>query len=321
MAIMMSIYINASYSQLSSAIWPLTNPSTGGTGQDVQIGGQIQADPEFLAGTLLINQYTGPNSSQRIKLNLWPVGQLTQIDTVYIEYKSWPVTSYKLHIDSVALDIGANSTQDMMANLYYSKDPTFTTKTQVSYTTSVGARVGKPAGVFLNNSVLDHISFTPNITIEQNEKFYFRIYPWVDSSSSVSGKYICPQNVSIYATAIPIPVSAGAMWPLLTDEKAVVTGLIDAQDLSYAGGLYNYGFNTNGDRWTTNNGPSGGGSWPVEASPNFSRYAQCALAPKIGGTFYADSLKFSQIVEFTNNLRIAVYSSTHSSFTDKKIHC
>lgn len=299
--------------QPTKVTWPLssTNP------QAPEIAGQIQAGNETLAGTLLINGYTGPNTSQRIKLNLWPVNQLVEIDTVFIQYHVRPAVSYSLHIDSVALSLGANSTQDMMANLYYSKDSTFAVRTKVPYTTSIGARVGKPAGVFLNNTKLDTIKFVPNIEIAENEKFYFRIYPWVDSSSSVSGKYICPQNVMIYATAIPIPISAGAVWPLLTDEKGVVTGLIDAQDVSYAGGLYKYGFNTNGDRWTINNGPSGSGSWPAETSPNFNRYAQLSLAPKIGGTFYSDTLKFSQIVEFTNNLRLAVYTSKNSSFSQK----
>jgi pectinesterase len=303
--------------QQVSATWPLTNPAVGGTGVTVQIQGQIQGEDESLAGTLLINQYTGPNNSQRIKLNLWPVNQLTQIDTVFIQYQVRPSPSYTLHIDSVALALGANSTQDMMANLYYSKDETFTAKTKVDYVTSVGPRVGKPAGVFLSNIVLDPISFAPDVDIAENERFYFRIYPWVDSSSSVSGKYVCPQNVVVYATAIPIPISAGAVWPLMTDEKPVVSGLIDGQDLSYGGGLYKYGFNANGDRWTINNGPSGSGSWPAESSPNFERYAQFALSPKIGGTFYPDSLKFTQIVEFTNNLRIAVYSSKSAAFDVK----
>ncbi|HLP14675.1 MAG TPA: pectinesterase family protein [Bacteroidota bacterium] len=294
--------------QSATAVWPLTQAA----GTTVQVTGAIQATDERLSKDLLINGYTGPGTSQRIKMNAWPVNQLVQLDTIFIQYSVQPQTSYKLRIDSVTLNLGANSTQDMMANLYYSKDSTFAVKTPVSYKTSVAARLGKPEGVFLNSSKLDTIRFAPNVMLEANERFYFRIYPWVDSSASVSGKYICPQAVTVYATAIAVPVSAVALWPLMTNELPIVSGLITGDAVSYAGGLKKYGFNANGDRWTTPDG-----SWPAESTPNFARYAQLAVAPKVGGTFYASSVKFTQVVEFTTSLRVALYYSNDSTFATK----
>ena len=295
--------------QPATATWPLTST----TGQSVQLAGQILADNEALSKDLVINAYTGPNNSQRIKMGTWPVNQLTQIDSVYFQYAVRPQVSYTLVVDSVVMSLGANSTQDMMANIYYSKDPTFAVKTQVGYVTSVAARLGKPAGVFLNNTLLDVIRATPNVTVNVGENFYLRVYPWVDSSSSVSGKYVCPQNVVVYATAVPIPVSAGATWPLMANGSAVVNGLISASNISYDGvNLYHYGYGANGDRWT-NHLPSNG-AWPAETSPNFSRYAQFSVGPQTGGTFYVNTIQFSQVVEFTNALRVAVYYSNDSTF-------
>jgi pectinesterase len=102
------------------------------------------------------------------------------------------------------------------------------------------------------------------------------------------------------------------MWPLMTNETAIASGLITAGAVTYGGGLKKYGFNANGDRWTTQDG-----SWPAEAAPNFSRYAQFTVAPQIGGTFYATSLKFTQVVEFTTTLRVAMYYSNDSTFASK----
>jgi hypothetical protein len=93
----------------STATWILSST----TPQAAQIAGQIVASNETLSKDLLLNGYTGPNSSQRIKMNSWPVNQLVQIDTVYFQYSVKPQVSYKLNIDSVVLSLGANSTSQL----------------------------------------------------------------------------------------------------------------------------------------------------------------------------------------------------------------
>ena len=284
----------------SVVTWPcLTDGS-------VQVSGAISGVPEFITSNLVYGSYSAPGASfytQRIKMPTWPVNQLTQLDSVYIQYEASPETNYKLQVDSIVLSLGAVFTKDMKANLYYSTDPTFSNKTQISYTTT------GTDSVFLNSSQLDTIHAAVNDTVSQGQNFYFRIYPWVDSSSSVSGKYVAPQNVKIYATAIPIPVNAGAMWPLMSDGNAQVSGLINGGTVTYAGGLRNYGFGSNGARWTTTTG-----AWPAESSPNMTRYAQFTVAPQTGGTFYAKAITFSQNYEFSKNLRMALYYSNDPTF-------
>ncbi len=287
----------------SVATWPCM------TDASVQVSGAISGVPEFITTNLVYGSYSAPGASfytQRIKMLSWPVNQLTQLDSVYIQYEASPQTNYTLRVDSIVLSLGAVSTKQMMANLYYSTDSTFTTKTQINYTTS------GTGGVYLNSSKLDTISAAVNATVDQGQNFYFRIYPWVDSSSSVSGKYVAPQNVRIYATAIPVPVSAGAIWPLMSDGNAQVNGLINGGTVTYLGGLRNYAFSSNGARWTTTTG-----AWTAESSPNFTRYAQFTVAPMTGGTFYARSITFSQNYEYSKNLRMALYYSNDPTFATK----
>jgi pectinesterase len=303
----MASFSDLVFAQPATARWPLL------TDGSVQNSGQIVGTPQFITSNLVYGSYASPGTNfytQRIKMPTWPVNQLTQLDSVYIQFVASPQTSYNMKIDSVVLSIGAVSTKDMMANLYYSTDSTFTTKTQVSYTTSAGTRSGNP---LLSSSKLDTVSFMANIMVNEGQSFYFRVYPWVDSSSSVSGKYIALQNVVVYATAIPIPVSAYALWPLSSKtEVPVISGLINASNVTFNGDLEHYGYNSNGDRWMSLTG-----AWPQETSPNFTRYAQVTVSPKTGGTFYPSNLKFNMIQEYSKNLRMAIYYSHDTSFANK----
>ena len=108
----------------SVVTWPcLTDGS-------VQVSGAISGVPEFITSNLVYGSYSAPGASfytQRIKMPTWPVNQLTQLDSVYIQYEASPETNYKLQVDSIVLSLGAVFTKDMKANLYYSTDPTFST--------------------------------------------------------------------------------------------------------------------------------------------------------------------------------------------------
>ncbi len=68
-AFFLALYSTGIHAQTyaAEAIWELTNPSSGGTGLTVVTSGPIQAVDEYL-NTMEINQYTGPNESQRIRI-------------------------------------------------------------------------------------------------------------------------------------------------------------------------------------------------------------------------------------------------------------
>ena len=56
-----------------SALWELSNPTAGGTGFVASTTGQVNAADQQLTG-MEINQYTGPEESQRLRIegNEWP---------------------------------------------------------------------------------------------------------------------------------------------------------------------------------------------------------------------------------------------------------
>jgi pectinesterase len=302
------------YAQQVTAVWSLTNPSLGGTGYSVITSGPIVGFNEFFMNTE-VNQYTGPNSSQRIRMagtnNTWPPNLTNQIDTVWVQFAVTPQTSYKLLVDSVSLGIAAASSSSFKANIYYSKDSSFTTSTQVIYST------GNPNNYLPTGSLLQ-VRSSAELDVDAGEKFYLRIYPWNESSVITSGKYLCLQDITVYATAEAIPNLAYVNWPLETDESPVISGLLAASDESFSDSLYLYGFTTVGNipcAWMT----TVNHYWPANSGPDFDRWVQYKVLPQIGGTFYIDSVSFSLGAAYTNNLKAAVYYSHDSTFATKTL--
>jgi pectinesterase len=111
---------------------------------------------------------------------------------------------------------------------------------------------------------------------------------------------------------------AYAMWPLLSTTGAsaeTVSGLIIADSETFSRSLYRYGYNDNGSRWTLYNSGASKGIWAAEMGPNFTRYAQYTIAPKLQGTFTATVVQFTVNVESSTNMRMALYYSYDSSFS------
>lgn len=304
------------YAQSATASWPLTNPSgtPAGTGLVVLVSGPVDGYNELLH-IMEINQYTGPDTSQRVRMagtgNTWPANQTTEIDSVYIQFSVSAKASYTLSIDSVVLRLGATSTNYMKANLYYSKDSTFASRTQVSYTTS---STTSPAGTYVARDALDRIEFAPYLHLSENERFFFRIYPWVDNQGTApSGKYVCPKNVVIYATAAAIPVPASVTWTLDNTITPTISGLLTASDQVLSDSTQLYGY-------TTVNAVTCGWVvpkshvWSARTSLDPTLYVQYAAGPQTGGTFVTDSVAMDLGAAYTTNLKATVLYSRDSTF-------
>ncbi len=96
-----------------------------------------------------------------------------------------PNTGNEFLITSISFYLWVNSGGGMRANVYYSTDPTFTTKTQVGSTiTLTNSTPGSP-----------NVSASPNITAHDGETFYLRVYPWY--TSSTTGKHVITKIVTV----------------------------------------------------------------------------------------------------------------------------
>ncbi len=298
----------------ASAVWPLTDPNTGGTGLSPVISGNISASDETL-NNMEINQYSGLNNSQRLRIlgNSWPANQTTQLDTVFIQFALTAPNGFKFYADSISLNIIQISINTMKANIYYSKDSTFSTSKMLSYNT-------KDTSV---NHYLDRDTFSTVIagiddTLNPGETIYLRIYPWVDNDPSVrTGKYIGLQDVKISGTVESLPVPSSAMWPL-TDPDAggtglspVITGGVKGEDELLV--------NTELNHYTGPNNSQRvrilGNKWPANQTTQIdSVYIQFQVEPKFGGTFNVDSISLGIAGISINTMKANIYYSTDSDF-------
>lgn len=318
----------ASSQNAATVTWPLTDPSNGGTGLTSSSTGQFVGS-DLRLNNMDINRYTGPDSSIRIRMagtgNTWPANQVTQIDTVYMQFKASAKAGVTALIDSVILRLGANSTNSMKANIYYSKDSTFAAKTQVAFTTS---STTSPAGTYLVSGALDVIIATPNLALNAEESFYFRIYPWVDNlAPTITGKYICPQNVVIKGTTSG---SAPVFIPTLT--TTLITS-ISTTTASSGGHISSDGgaevtakgvcWNTTGSPSTADNHTSDGlGGGPFSSlltglTPG-TTYQVRAYATNPAGTSYGNEVSF---ITLTSIVVPTVTTSSVSGILVKTAAC
>lgn len=305
----------------ASAVWPLTNPADGGTGFAVITTGQILAQNEFFKNTE-INQYTGPNNSQRIRMagtnNTWPAGLTSQIDSVYVQFSIAPKSGYTLYVNEISLDMGAKSSSTFKANLWISTDPNFNNAIKLNYQTS-----DQSGNNYLNATALEHFVFNPNVIVKSGETFYLRIYPWHESASVSTGKYLCLQNVIIAGEVEGNPVASKVLWPYETGEEFVTTGPILGEPVKYSPTMKFYGTtqltDSKGNNLKCGAIQTVSKTWYAEPNPTDTLYFQFAAKPKYGGTLYVDSVSFYLGGWFSSNLKAAVYYSKDSTFATKNL--
>jgi len=289
----------------ASVAWPLTNPSTGGTGLISSATGHFTGF-DLLLNNMELNQYTGTNSSMRVRMagtgNTWPANRTTQIDSVYLQFRVSPKTGVTAVIDSVLLRLGANSTNSMRANIYFSKDPAFALSTKVSYTTS---STTSPAGTFLSTAALDLITVAPNLALNDGESFYLRIYPWVDNlPPAITGKYLCPQNVVILgrttgSAVVTLPILTTTAVSAISTTTASAGGNVTADGggaVSARGVCWNTTGNpTLADLHTTDG--AGGGLFlsSLSALTPGTSYRVRAYATNSAGTNYGNEVSFTTL--------------------------
>lgn len=287
----------------SWALWPMLSGTN--TLVKATTSGQLTAADELLAPNANLvfgsGKSVGGVSVQSVKYNgTWPQETSMNVGR-YVQFSVSPKAGSVLNIDSVAMTIGAVSSNNLHAVLYYSTDSTFTSATQLGTAYALSA------------TALQRVRFTSlGVVVSPGQTFYVRIYPW-DSASGESGKYLAMLNVMIGGSTESVPVSSSVIWPCITDLSSnVVTGTM-LPGLVSMSNLTNYGS-------LTYNGVSGqsvytGAVWQAETGPAEGRYIQFAASPKSGGQLVVDSMSVSLAAYASNDLRVAVFYSNDSTFT------
>jgi len=300
----------------ASATWALTDPNTGGTGQSVATTGKVNAAYEHLVNAE-INGYTGFNSSQRVRIigNSWPAGLTTQIDTVYVEFAVSPKLGARLRVESLSLDLGCHSLNNMKANVWYSTDPAFLDPIQVAYQTADTVNNYLPRNT---SNTAQTVTAQPNVLVDQGQTFYLRVYFWVDQNASVAtGKYMTIQNVVIGGTTESAPLLSSAAWALTdpntggTGKTVATAGKVTAAEEKLVNTEINgyTGFN-NSQRVRIK-----GNSWPAGLTAQIDTvYVEFAVSPKAGARFTVQTLSLDLGCHSLNNMKANVWYSTDPAF-------
>lgn len=175
--------------QPASVFWELTSTTAVSEIQGNIVGLEerfsfSETDPTV---NLQVKDYQS-GTGQRLNLGTtpWP-NESVENPGRYVQFAVQPAAGYKLVISSLQLDIGAGGTSSMRATLYYSKDSTFSTRTQL------GGVYSLPNSAWYDPSP----SFLLSDSVASGETFYFRIYVWYNSSNASTSKYLYLRNVRI----------------------------------------------------------------------------------------------------------------------------
>jgi len=303
-----------------SAIWPCTDPATGGSGQAVIISGQVVA-PEETLNYLNINQYSGYNGAQRLRiisgpgLYTWPAAQMTQIDTVWVQFAISPKNGYKLHVTDFTMDLGCHSINNFKANVWYSTDANFLNPVQVVFQTADTTNNYLPRNT---SNTCQTVIGQPDLWINPGETFYLRVYPWVhNNASATSGKYLTIENVQIAGIAESLPAPASATWALTnptaggTGGTVATSGKVSAADEKLV--------NTEINQYTGYNNSQRvrimGNSWPAGLTDQIDTvYVEFSVSPKSGARMTVDSLSLDLGCHSLNNMKANVWYSKDPAF-------
>jgi len=310
----------------ASATWACTNPGAGGTGQTVATAGNVLAADEKLVN-MNINGYTGFNSAQRLRIVSapgkyeWPAGQLTQIDSVYVEFSVSPKLGTRFMVNSLSLDLGCHSINNFKANVWYSKDPAFANPVQIVFQTADTVNNYLPRGPDIPAYT---VTAQPGLLLDPGETFYLRVYPWVhDNASATSGKYLTVQNVLIGGVSESAPMPSSATWACTnpgtggTGQTVATAGKVTAADEKLVNMNINgyTGFNS-AQRVRIISAP-GKYEWPAgQLTQIDSVYVEFAVSPKAGAKFTVQSLSLDLGCHSINNFKANVWYSKDPAFTN-----
>jgi hypothetical protein len=174
------------YAQSASALWPLTST----TGTSVTTTGNLNGQNETFSN-MVINNYSGPSASQRVTTTdgAWPA-ESEQNENRYIQFAVSPAAGYNFNVTAINMQLGASGGGNMRANIWYSTSPDFSNAVQLNTEVLV-----LPNGAFISPAP----GYSLDETVFEGQTLYLRIYPWYTTSST--GKYVCPQSVTISGTA------------------------------------------------------------------------------------------------------------------------
>lgn len=128
--------------------------------------------------------------------------ETAQVDYRYIQFVVSPKTGNTFIVDTISIWLSGGGTSMEKVNLYYSTDPLFIVNSLIN-TDSGATGISLPnSGSTTVNGIL-YIKYVVNVTVNDGQSLYFRVYPWYTGPLSNS-KYLFTQDAYISGTTSPV---------------------------------------------------------------------------------------------------------------------
>ena len=185
----------------ASAVWSLT------ADQSVIVTGNVSGANQALSNMQVSYASGAQRCSPAGTAGAWPA-DAGEVTTRYMQYAVSPISGNSFNVSALSIILYSSAGSSMKANVYYSTDSSFATKTQIGTTFSLG------------NTALTapNVNASPNTTVNNGETFYVRIYPWYTAATTT--KYVIAKTVTISGTT-------GSVNAVLTSTNSL-TGFVQA---------------------------------------------------------------------------------------------
>ncbi|MFC6998913.1 pectinesterase family protein [Rufibacter roseus] len=215
------------------------------------------------------------------------------VENLWFQYAVSPKTGATFTVKKVAMHIGGWYSSNLKAAIYYSKDPTFATKTVLFEDRDLVGNKVEPISADLNQ------------TVNSGETFYVRIYPH-NKNAEGWAKLVAIYNMTISGEAVGVTVDPATVTTNTVISRISTTSATAGGNVASDGGSpvtsrgVVYGTSENptieGGKATAGEGSGTFSAEMTGLAPNTLYYVR-AYATNAAGTSYGDQLSFTTLAE------------------------
>lgn len=280
----------------ASVIWPLDED------ENPDITGHVLAEPQSYSDAMKFYSFEEFSTTEGNTVSAATIQTVSQewiaatgpVDSLYFQYAVSPKFGGTFYADSLSMYIGAWFTQNIRAEMYYSRDSAFTVKSTLIPDRS------------LIGDELEHVGIAFSDTVETGEQLYIRVYPY-NTESEEWAKLVAVDSVKILGTTTGVtadPPEIATYNPgLISTNYATAGGNISSDggaEVTARGVVWNI----EGEPETSDNitlDGTGPGSFESEMTglDAGTTYYYRAYATNDAGTAYGREVNFTTLEERT----------------------
>ncbi len=186
--------VDLSGGQDATVVFPLS------ADDNAVVTGDLTSLGETLSG-MVVKQYSaittwpegsGIDPSTKVQLTCidtqgsWPGGEIDEVSTRYVQFGAQVPDGKTADIDKISLYLTGQGGNGLCCKVYYA--------TKADFSDAVLMKELKN----MPNKSAQYVEVTPTISLEEGGRIYLRAYPWYNTNSDVTGKYLVLSNVAFH---------------------------------------------------------------------------------------------------------------------------